>query len=121
MTLPWGELALFMIAIAFIALYSLTVSGHFPAESRATELQTGIGAMIIWGTLLAVLLATVVGLSVAFSVLPWPAITIAGGAMVLVAPLLLRPLPDRIVNGPAGLLTFATGAVATALILWATA
>jgi hypothetical protein len=53
MTLPWGELALFMIAIVFIALYSLTVSGHFQAEIRTVELQTGNGAKIMWETLVA--------------------------------------------------------------------
>ena len=121
MTFPWVELALFMIAVTFLALYGLTVTGHFPAEIRAAELRSGIGALIMWGTLLVVLLATVIVLGVAFSVLPWPAITIGGGAMVLFAPLLLRPVPDRFVNGLAALLAFAAGAATAALILWAAA
>jgi hypothetical protein len=50
--------------------------------------------------------------------LHWTAIVIAGGSMLLVAPLLLRLFPDRFVDGLGGLVVFAAGAVAVALILW---
>ena len=99
MALPWVELALFMIAVGFLALYGLTFSGHFPAEFRAAELKTATGAIILWATLIAVCLAGVIVLGVALSVLPWFAIVIGGGAVLLAAPLLLRPFPDRFVNG----------------------
>ena len=121
MTLPWGELALFMIAIALLALYGLTVSGHFPAELRAPALRSAIGATTLWATLVAAALAAIVAIAAAVRVLPWSAIIIGGGAMLLFAPLLLRPLPDRFVNGYSALLVFAGGAVLAALILWAAA
>jgi hypothetical protein len=118
---PWIELVLFMAAVALLALYGLTLSGHFPAEFRAPELRSGFGAMTMWTTIVAACLAAVIVLSVAWRVLPWYAVTIGGGGMLLAAPLLLRPFPDRFVNGRAGLVTFAAGATAVAIILWATA
>jgi len=121
MAFPWGELALFMSAVALLALYGLTVSGHFPAEFRATELKTAIGAMIIWVTLLAAILAAVIAIAAALRILSWSAIIIGGGAMLLLAPLLLQPLPDRFVNGRSALVAFAGGAVVAALTLWAAA
>jgi len=51
--------------------------------------------------------------------LPWYAITIGAGAMLLAAPLLLRPFPDSFVNGSSALVVFAVGAAAIAVILWA--
>jgi hypothetical protein len=41
----------------------------------------------------------------------------AGGA-VLVAPLLLQPLPDSFVNGRRGLITFALAASVLACLAW---
>ena len=58
-------------------------------------------------------------LAIALRTLPWPAIIIGGGAMLLAAPLLLRPFPDRFVDGLAGLATFAVSALAIAAVLWA--
>ncbi len=121
MTLPWGELALFMIAIALLALYGLTVSGHFPAELRAPALRSAIGATTLWATLVVAALAAIIAIAAAVRALPWSEIIIGGGAMLLFAPLLLRPLPDRFVNGQAALLVFAGGAVLAALILWVAA
>ena len=66
-------------------------------------------------------LAAIVTIVAAVRVLPWSAIIIGGGAMLLFAPLLLRPLPDRFVNGYPALLAFAGGAALAALIFWAAA
>jgi hypothetical protein len=118
---PWSELVLFMSGVGFVALYGLTVSGHFPAEFRADELKGGAGAIIMWGTIVVTCVAAVTTLIVAWIVLPWYAIAIGGGAMLLAAPLLLRPFPDWFVNGRAGLLTFAAAATATAIVIWAAA
>jgi hypothetical protein len=119
MTFPWSELALFMVAIALLALYGLTVSGHFPAEVRAPALRSTTGAATLWTTLVAAGVAAIITIAAALRALPWSAIIIGGGAMLLFAPLLLRPLPDRFVNGYAALVGFAGGAVLAALILWA--
>jgi hypothetical protein len=118
MQIPWIELALFMSAIGFAALYGLTVSGHFPAEFRADELKGETGAVILWGTLALTGMAAVATLVVAWRVLPWYAIVIGGGAVLLATPLLLRPFPDWFVNGRAGLLAFAAGATVSAALMW---
>lgn len=117
--MPWLELAFFMITVELLALYGLAFSGHFPAEFRNAELTGGAGAMLFWATLAAAVLAAMVAGCIALRVLPWPAIVIGGGAMLLAAPLLLRPFPDRFVNGPAGLATFAMSALGTAVLFWA--
>jgi hypothetical protein len=118
MTLFWDELALFMLATVFIALYGLTVSGHFPAELRAPALKNVLGTTTIWATLVAVALAAIIAITGAVRALPWPASIIGGGAMLLFAPLLLRLFPDRFVNGHLALLAFAGGALLAALAFW---
>jgi hypothetical protein len=57
MTLPWVELIIFAIAVGLLALYGLTFSGHFPAEFRNPQLRGGLGAAILWGTLITACLA----------------------------------------------------------------
>ena len=118
MTVSWLELSLYTVSVALLALYGLTVSGHFPAEVRAPHLKTGAGAAILWVTLAAACLAAIMVAWVASAVLHWTAVIIAGGAMLLAAPLLLRLFPDRFVDGLSGLVVFAAGAVAVALIMW---
>ncbi len=111
-------LSLFMAAIAFLALYGLTVSAHFPFEIRAAELQTGIGALTMWTTVVTSAVAAVIVGGVAPRVLPWTSIIIGGGVVLLAAPLLVRAFPDRFVDRLAGVITFAVGAMLTALMLW---
>ncbi len=104
------ELLLFMAAILLLALYGLTVSGHFPAEHRAAQLRTAGGSALMWGSVGAATLATGIALAFAWKLLPWYAAVIAGGGMLLIAPLLLQPFPDTFVNGRRGLLVFAGAA-----------
>jgi hypothetical protein len=113
---PLPELAVFMALVLVLSLYGLTVSGHFPDEHRAASLRTGAGQIVLWGTL--VLCAAIALASVAFAWwrVPLSAAIIGGGAMVLIAPLLLQPLPDQFVNGRRGLLTFAGIGTGLALI-----
>ena len=59
-------------------------------------------------------------LALAWKALPWYALVIGGGAVLLFAPLLLQPLPDSFVNGRRGLLAFAAGAVVFAALMWRT-
>ena len=121
MAVPVIELLLFMVGVALAALYGLTVSGHFPSEFRAAELRTGPGATILWGTLVTTCAATAITLLLGWIVLPWYAIAIGAGMVLLATPLLLRPLPDWFVNGRAGLLTFAGGAAMSAIVMWVAA
>jgi hypothetical protein len=118
MTLPWLDLLLFAAAVALLALYGLTVSGHFPAEFRSEQLRTAAGTLAIWATLIVASAATIIAIVAASRVLPWSAIIISGGAMLLTAPLLLRAFPDRFVDGFAALVSFASGALLAAGLLW---
>jgi hypothetical protein len=116
MTMAWGVLALFMLTVLAASLYGLAAAGHFPAEHRPPALQ-GAGAAILWLTLLATVVAVVVVLIAAVRGLPWYALVIGGGLMLLAAPLVLQPFPDRLVNGRAGLLLFALTALLAAAAL----
>ena len=113
----WPQLLLFMGAVMLIALYGLTASGHFPAEFRSESLK-GSGATILWSTMAVAAAAGVAALLRGWGALPWHAAVISAGAMLLFAPLLLRPLPDSFVNGRSALLIFSTGAAVLAAVLW---
>jgi hypothetical protein len=114
----WIGFGYFMAGVLAVALYGLTASGHFPAEARSAKFKGGWGALILWGTLAATVLAAAGMLLEAWWILPWYLQVIGGGAMLLFAPLLLQPLPDSFVNGRRGLLAFSTGAALLAGLMW---
>jgi hypothetical protein len=117
MTLPAiPELLVFMALVLILALYGLTVSGHFPAEFREPDLKTGSGNAIIWGSIALSALTAFVTLALAWYRLPLAPAIIGGGAMILFAPLLLQPLPDSFVDGRQGLIIFAGLGAALALL-----
>jgi hypothetical protein len=104
--------------VLLAVLYSLAVSGHFPAHLRSPSLQRGWGALLLWGTMAATALAAGAAGLFSWSALPWPATVIGGGAAVLFAPLLLQALPDSFVNGRRALLVLSMGTVILAVLLW---
>jgi hypothetical protein len=110
---------LFIIGVALLTLYGLTVSGHFPLEARRDALRTFTGTFVIGVTTLSAGVAAVILIVIAVRLLPWTAIVIGGGAAVLAGPLLLRVFPDDFVDGIVGLLTFAAAAMVIALLLLA--
>jgi hypothetical protein len=114
----WSVLLLFAASILMAALYGLTASGHFPAEHRREALRGTVGGMVLWGTLTVVLVAAMATLVAGLGALPWYASVLAGGGMLLFAPLLLQPLPDTVVDGRSGLVTFSVLAAAFAGALW---
>ena len=114
----WPQLLLFMGAMMLIVLYGLTVSGHFPAEFRGETLKGGSGAVALWLSIAVAASATGLTLLRGWETLPWYAVVIGAGAMLLFAPLLLRPLPDSFVNGRGGLVVFSGGAALLAFLLW---
>src|SRR5262249_57809075 len=95
----------------------LTAAGHFPR--RQGEPWARVGATVLFGSMAvggACLLAALVG---AWRHIPWYAAIIGGGAMVLFTPLVLRPLPDAFVDGPAALLAFSgLAALLAAVLVW---
>lgn len=114
----WPQLLLFMGAVMLVALYGLAVSGHFPPEFRSEALKGSTGAIILWGSMAVAACAACLALVCAWTTLPWYAVVIGAGAMLLFAPLLLQPLPDSFVNGRGGLLVFSAGTALLALLLW---
>ena len=109
------DLALFMVQVLVLALYGLTVSGHFPTEFRGESLRNASGAVLLWGTMAVAAAAFGVTLFFAWRRLELPFAIIGGGAMLLAAPLLLRPFPDSFVNGRGALLAFAGLAIALSI------
>lgn len=115
---PVAELAVFLALLLVLALYGLTVSGHFPAQARVPALRSAAGRAVLWSTI-----AVAVGLAgcaaaIAWLRLPLYAVVIGGGMVILFAPLMLQPLPDSFVDGRAGLVTFAAIGSALALTAW---
>ena len=113
---PPDALSIFMGLVLVLALCGLTVSGHFPAEARDPRLRTTIGKVILWATVAVALLVAASAIALAWRRLPLYAAIIGGGAMVLIAPPLLRPLPDRFVNGRRGLIVWAALGLALTLL-----
>jgi len=106
-------LVLFTALVLCAALGALAASGHFPHEHRAPALRRGFGRVLLIGACALAALSLAVG----GRILPWPAAVIAAGTAILGAPLLLRPLPDRFVNGRAALLAFSGLSILFALAL----
>jgi hypothetical protein len=110
-------LLLFMALVLVISLLGLTAAGHFPLKQG----EPRIGAPVLFGSLAAAAACLLAGLVGAWRHIPWYAAIIGGGAMILFTPLLLRPLPDAFVDGPAALLVFSGLAVLlAAALIWIT-
>jgi hypothetical protein len=112
-------LILFMAVVLFTALSGLAASGHFPAPHRAPALRSRLGACILFGSLAISMLSLATGLLLVGRMVPWYAAVIGSGGMLLVAPLVLRPLPDHFVNGRSALIVFASASMfAAGLLTW---
>ncbi len=102
----WLALAVFAVMVLAITLYGLAASGHFPAEHRAEALRRGAGAVVLWGSMMVALAVTLLALRFAWVSLPWHWAIIAGGGMLLIAPLVLQHFSDQFVDGRGALLVF---------------
>ncbi len=109
--IDWPALAVFVALVLSVSLYGLTVCGHFPAEHRGENLRTSTGAAVLWLTMLVCAAVAVYAVSFASRTLPWHVSVLGAGGAILIAPLLLQPLPDAFVNGRRGLVTLALAAV----------
>jgi hypothetical protein len=114
-------LVLFMALLLAVALCALAASGQFPREHRSPELQSGAGPFILFGSLALALLCLAAGIWLAGRAIPWYANVIGGGAVLLAAPLLLRPLPDSFVNGRGVLIAFSGASLLMVALLRALA
>src|ERR1700674_3447777 len=114
-------LALLMALVLFFSMHGLAASGHFPKQHRSAALRAGAGPLVLFGSLLLSLLSLAAGLVLGARMITWYAAVIGGGAMVLAAPLVLRTLPDDVVNGRMALIIFSgAGALVATLLIWMT-
>ena len=114
-------LALLMALVLLFSMHGLAASGHFPKQHRSAALRAGAGPLVLFGSLLLSLLSLAAGLVLGARMIPWYAAVIGGGAMVLAAPLVLRTLPDDVVNGRMALIIFSgAGALVATLLIWMT-
>src|SRR6185369_5184501 len=100
-------LTLFTALLLVLSLHILAASGQFPREHRAPALASGVGGIVLYGTIAVTITSLVVALLAAWRLIPWYAAVIGGGLAILVAPLALQQFPDRFVDGRASLLSFA--------------
>jgi hypothetical protein len=115
--MQWAALVAFALLVMSASLYGLTASGHFPSEHRPEALKSPTGAAILWGTMTVALATALVGLGLAWTMLPWTWAVIVGGAVLLMAPLVLQLFPDSFVDGRVGLLVFAGLGAALSLVV----
>ena len=114
----WLSLVMFMALGLSLSLYGLTASGHFPSEHRSTDLRAGSGAAVLWLTMAVSAAAAVYAVAYGAQALPWHVAVIGGGMALLIAPLLLQPLPDSFVDGRRGLIVFAAVSALLAALAW---
>lgn len=115
-------LAIFMALLLALSLHGLAASGHFPREHRAPTLESGIGPLILYGSIAIAIFCLLAGLATVWRLVPWYAAVIGGGLAILVTPLVLQQLPDQFVDGRASLLSFVgAGAVLALLLVWLSA
>jgi hypothetical protein len=112
------ELILFMAAVLAVSAFVITAAGQFPREHRKPALDSPAGAALLWLTIALAAVAVVATLLFAWLVLPWYATVLGGGLMILVAPYVLHPLPDRVVNGPSALVGLSALALVLAGGMW---
>jgi hypothetical protein len=107
----------FTALLLVLALHILAASGQFPREHRAPALASGVGGIVLYGTIAVAITSLVIALLAAWRLIPWYAAVIGGGLAILVAPLVLQQFPDRFVDGRASLLSFAAAGALLALLL----
>jgi hypothetical protein len=110
-------LLLLTALLLVFALHTLAASGHFPREHRTPALSTGLGVIVLYGTIAVTIASLVVALLAAWPRVPWYATVIGGGFAILAAPLALQQFSDHFVDGHASLLSFAAAASLLALLL----
>ena len=120
MALATGWSALWFAALVLaVALYALSLSGHFPSEHRGAALRGASGTIFIGVTAVLALASLAFGVGAGWSKVPWYVLIIAGGAAVLAAPLVLMKFPDQFVNGRGALAAFSGITAASAATLYA--
>lgn len=114
----WLLLACFGAVVMAASLQLLAASGHFPKRVRTEEIGKGAGPLILYGSMLAALLAAAASLWLILQAVPWYAVVIGGGIAALSAPLVLPNFSDEFVDGRSGLLVFSATACFALGCMW---
>lgn len=107
----------FVLLVLAAALLGLAASGHFPLRDGGKKAVSQPGRAALFASIVATLIALIAGCTAMPRLTSWSAAIIAGGFSLLFAPLFLRVLPDRFINGAGALITFTGATVAAAAIL----
>ena len=113
----WGELVIFMGLMLAMSMYGLSVSGQFPLTHRTEPFRSRLGGLILLGSLVLTFAAFIAGIYFVHASVPWYALVIGGGAMVLITPLLLPSFSDKFVDGRGSLLVFSCLAASLSVAL----
>jgi hypothetical protein len=113
---PLIALLLFALLVSAATLQGLSASGHFPLRDTARPAFRS-GRVTLFSSTGVALLALVGGSIAGLRLTSGSAAIIAGGLSVLFAPLVLRALPDRFVDGAGALVAFAAATVTAAIVL----
>ncbi len=106
------ELILFMVLVLAASMLGLSASGQFPFQHRTKPFRSTFGILILFGSILLSAGALVACIYYVHASVPWYALVIGGGMMVLITPLVLRVFSDEFVDGRASVLAFSSLAVA---------
>ncbi len=118
LTLSQGcELLLFMGLMLAMSMYALAASGQFPLAHRTEPFRSMLGGMVLFGSITLTFAALVAGIYFVHASVPWYALVIGGGLMMLITPLLLPNFSDKFVDGRGSLLTFSCGAILLSVAL----
>ena len=114
--LDYALLAVFGVAAFLASAGAVLVSGFLPRDEGPRAARGPLGAILVYGTLVAVVLLALVVLATALA-LPWAVAVVIGGLAFLAAPFAVDPLPERARESRVSLLTvIATSATAAALL-----
>lgn len=103
----WGVAGIFTAMILVIAMFGLSLSGHFPLKNQKPELQDRLGRLVLIGSILVVALAAAKAMGMAIGTLPGPIAILCAGAALLAAPIVLKLFSDAFVDGRRGLIGLA--------------
>ena len=82
------------------SLHILAASGQFPREHRAPALTSGVGGIVLYGTIAMAITSLLVAFFAAWRLIPWYAAVIGGGLAILAAPLVLQQFTDTLRRRP---------------------
>lgn len=115
-SMSWPAAALLAATVLILAMFGLTLIGHFPVAQRRAEFKTTAGRLLLALSIVVVALVTAKTLGFAIERVPGPVAIISTGAALLAAPVLLQKLPDSFVDGRRGLIVLASMAAALAWV-----